>query len=269
MLSKNHACTIQKELPAWLNINAKSIFQTQSFCNNTFDSRLKYMNVGVIIPALNEGKNIRDVLYKLDSLGFNNVLVIDGKSNDDTIEVASKHGATVVLQHGKGKGDAIRQVLNNNFFNVDALVLMDADGSMNPEEIPSFIEALKSGADVVKGSRFLKGGYTYDMTPMRRFGNKILTEIVNFLWPGARFTDSCYGFVVLNKRAIQCVAPTLKAQGFEVEIETLTRALEMGLTVKEVPSIEYKRKNGTSNLNAFKDGLKIFKTIIQQFFNEP
>jgi glycosyltransferase involved in cell wall biosynthesis len=219
--------------------------------------------VGVVIPALNEEKNIEDVICRLKDLGFYNLLVIDGQSKDNTIEVAQKNGAKVIVQEGRGKGRAIRQVLNNDYFDVDALVLMDADGSMRPEEIPAFIAALNSGADVVKGSRFLKGGYTYDMSAVRRFGNMVMISVVNLVW-SAKYTDLCYGFVVLNKLAVKKLAPLLESESFEIETELFIKALQAGLVVKEVPSTEFTRKNGASNLNAFRDGLKIFRRIARE-----
>ena len=165
----------------------------------------------------------------------------------------------------QGKGDAIRQVLNNRYIDVDAIVMMDADGSMDPAEIPSFIEALNSGADIVKGSRFLKGGRTYDMDGFRRCGNSMLMFAINFLW-SANYTDLCYGYAAFSKRAIEKLAPLLESDGFEIETEIFIKALDLGLVVKEVPSIEYARKNGNSNLHAFRDGLKIFMTILREFF---
>ena len=103
-------------------------------------------------------KNIGDVLSQLNYLGFGNVLVIDGSSKDGTLQVAVENGAKIVLQDGRGKGQAIRQVLSNDYLDSDALVLMDADGSMAAKEVPRFVEALNQGADVAKGSRFISGG---------------------------------------------------------------------------------------------------------------
>lgn len=226
----------------------------------------KPMSVGIVIPAMNEEKNIEEVLCRVHDLGFDNVLVIDGKSKDNTVAIASKRGAKVVMQDGKGKGDAIRQILSMNYFDVDALVLMDADGSMNPEEIPALIGALNSGADIAKGSRFLEGGLTYDMNSIRRFGNSMLMLAVNFLF-SAKYTDLCYGYAVFNKTAVEKLSPILESEGFEIETEIFIKALTLGLTVKEVPSVEYERKFGVSNLHAFKDGLKILKTILREFFS--
>lgn len=227
--------------------------------------RHKKLKIGVVLPALNEAKNIGDVICKLQALGLSNILVIDGKSTDGTREVAAKHGAKVILQNGRGKGSAIRQVIDNNYFDFDALVFMDADGSMDPKEIPYFIRGLASGADVVKGSRFLEGGYTYDMSPLRKMGNMIMVSVVNLLW-ASNYTDLCYGFVVFNKRSIEKLSQALKSHNFEIETEICLKALNLGLDVREVPSTEYPRKNGASNLNAFRDGFKIFRTIFREFF---
>lgn len=216
--------------------------------------------VGVAIPALNEEKNIEHLLKRLNNTGYNNILVIDGKSKDGTLKVASQNGAKIILQDGRGKGQAIRQVLNNRYLDYDALILMDADGSMAPEEIPRFVEALHNGADVVKGSRFLPCGGTDDMTSLRRAGNFLMVSSVNFLF-STDYTDLCYGFIGLNNKAIRILAPELESNNFEIETEILIKAKNLGLNVVEIPSWEYMRKNGKSNLHTFRDGLKIFKTI--------
>jgi glycosyltransferase involved in cell wall biosynthesis len=225
---------------------------------------LSILDVGIVIPTLNEEKNIEDVLLELKNLGYYNILVIDGNSKDETAEIAARNGAKVILQNGKGKGNAIRQSLGNGYFETESVVMLDADGSMNPEEIYGLVEALKSGADIVKGSRFMKTGYSYDMTSLRRIGNRLMVAIVNLLW-SAKYTDLCYGFAVFNRRAVKKLIPLLKSQNFEIETEIFLKALNLGLVVKEVPSTEYKRKNGESNLHSFRDGFKILKTIAEEF----
>jgi glycosyltransferase involved in cell wall biosynthesis len=219
------------------------------------------LNIGIAIPAYNEEKNICDVLSKLNDFGYNNILVIDGLSSDGTLQVAAQNGAKIILQDGRGKGQAIRQVLQNDYLNADVLVLMDADGSMSPDEVPRFIEAIQNGADVAKGSRFLPGGGTYDMTRVRKFGNSVMTSMTNLLH-SSKYTDICYGFVALNNKAIKKLSPTLESNGFDIEAEMFVKAHQLGLKVVEVPSIEYQRKSGESNLHSFRDGLKIFRQII-------
>lgn len=225
------------------------------------------LRVGVVIPTLNEEANIASVLGKLRDLGYHDILIIDGNSKDNTVAVAKSYGARVVSQNGNGKGDAVRQVFNNGYLDVDAVALMDADGSMMPEEIPRFVEALRTGADVVKGSRFRKGGYTYDMSFVRRMGNSIFLILVNLFW-WTRYTDLCYGFGVFRKGAMRSIAPLLKSTNFEIETEIFIKVKKMGFKVVEVPSIEKRREHGKSNLNSFKDGLRILRTIIQGAVNK-
>jgi glycosyltransferase involved in cell wall biosynthesis len=224
------------------------------------------MNVGIAIPAFNEEKNIGEVLYQLNKIGYGNILVIDGLSKDGTLKVAAENGAKIVLQDGRGKGQAIRQVLSNDYLDSDALVLMDADGSMSAEEVPRFVDALSKGADVAKGSRFIHGGNSYDITATRRFGNTLMTSVVNSFF-SSTYTDLCYGFVALNRKAIRALAPILESNNFEIETELFIKAQKLGLKVVEVPSTEYMRKNGQSNLNTFRDGYKILKTIAKAAFS--
>jgi glycosyltransferase involved in cell wall biosynthesis len=219
-------------------------------------------NVGVAIPAFNEEKNIGQVLNRLNNIGYNNILVIDGLSKDGTLKVAQENGAKIVLQDGRGKGQAVRQVLSHHYLDSDVLVLMDADGSMSAEEVPRFVEALQRGADVVKGSRFISGGGSYDMTALRRFGNYLMTSTVNIMC-ASQYTDLCYGFVAFNRKAIKELAPVLETNNFEIETEVFIKAQKLGLKVVEVPSIEYRRKSGKSNLHTFSDGYKIMKTIFE------
>lgn len=227
---------------------------------------LSVADVGVVVPTLNEEKNIEDVLLSLKNQGYYNILIIDGMSKDKTTNIATRNGVKVVLQNGKGKGSAIRQVFNNGYLDADAVVIMDADGSMHPKEIHSLVEALNSGADIVKGSRFMSGGYSYDMSSLRRIGNMLMVAVVNLLW-SAKYTDLCYGFAAFSKRAIKKLVPHLKSQNFEIETEIFLKALDLGLVVKEVPSTEFVRKNGQSNLNSFGDGFKILMKIAEEFVN--
>ncbi|MDR0798030.1 MAG: glycosyltransferase family 2 protein [Nitrososphaerota archaeon] len=218
------------------------------------------LSVGIVIPTFNEERNIEYVLSQLNVLGYSNILVIDGSSSDNTVEVARQNGAKIVIQTGHGKGQAIRQVLQNDYLTADILILMDADGSMVPAEIPQFVKAICKGYDVAKGSRFLLGGGTYDMTQLRKFGNSVMLYITNLLH-ASNYTDICYGFAALNKKAVTILSQCLEADGFDIETEMFIKAQKFGLEVVEVPSIEYRRKHGESNLHSFRDGLKIFRKI--------
>lgn len=221
----------------------------------------------VIVPTLNEEKNINGVIQKLRYLGFTNILVIDGNSTDRTVAFAERLGVHVIHQNGKGKGNALRQAFNYYGLNGDPIVVMDADGSMNPEELFSLIETLERGADLVKGSRFVSHGGSEDLTLIRRLGNRILVSLVNILW-STRYTDLCYGFAVFKREAIEKLYPHLRSRNFEIETEIFIKAKKLGLKVVEVPSVEMRRKHGKSNLKAYKDGFHILRTILREYIFE-
>lgn len=144
-------------------------------------------------------------------------------------------------------------------------------GSNDPAEIPRFVAALKEGADFAKGSRFLAGGGSHDISWFRRIGNFWLNQIVNLLY-GTRYTDLCYGYNAFRRECLEVMAldageaeagdkTMLWGDGFEVETLINVRIAKAGLTVTEVPSFETARRFGVSNLNALSDGLRVLRTI--------
>jgi glycosyltransferase involved in cell wall biosynthesis len=213
--------------------------------------------VSVVVPALNEAENLPHVLPRIPDWVYE-VVLVDGRSTDDTIAVAERlwPGVRVVHQTGKGKGDALRAGFAAA--TGDIIVMLDADGSTDPGEIPAYVGALLAGADFVKGSRFLQGGGTADMSAFRRWGNWGLTTTVRMLF-GGKFSDLCYGYNAFWTR----VVPTLDldADGFEIETMMNVRALRAGLRVTEVPSFEAPRVHGVSNLRTFPDGWRVLTTI--------
>jgi hypothetical protein len=219
-------------------------------------------HVTVLIPTRNEADTIGEVIDRLPHHLTDppQVLVVDA-SDDATPWVAMMDGARVIRQYGRGKGNAVRQILPAIESNI--VLLMDGDGSMRPEEIPTFIQAIDSGADIVKGSRFMRHGGSLDMTLPRRIGNLFFVLLVNLLW-STKYTDICYGFVAFKKDALKRLAPHLRSDDFEIETEICIKARKLGLSVCEVPSVELSRKSGSSNLSTICDGIRILKTIIQE-----
>jgi len=217
----------------------------------------------VVIPTLNEEGSIAGVIQVLNQMGYDNILVVDALSNDSTVEIAKELGANIVFQNGRGKGAALRQAFKHVSLNGDVVVMLDADGSMNPKEIPMLIDALDSGADLAKASRFLGYGCSEDMNLIRRIGNLFFLSLVNRFW-SANYTDLCYGFGAFRKDAIDRLRPHLKSKNFEIETEVFIKAKKLGLKVVEVPSIECRRRHGKSHLNVFRDGFRILKAIIDE-----
>jgi hypothetical protein len=139
--------------------------------------------------------------------------------------------------------------------------MIDADGSMDPVEIDYFVEKLRGGYDLVKGSRFLPGAGTADMTLVRDLGHRVLLGFSNFLY-GTSWTDLCYGFAAFRRDAFTDLA--LTADGFEIEAQLFLRAERTGLRIAEAPSFEAPRRTGTSNLNTFRDGWRVLGTILAE-----
>jgi glycosyltransferase involved in cell wall biosynthesis len=248
--------------------------QADALFTGTEPSGFAAPRISVVIPTFNEAKNLPHVLGLLPE-GLHEVIVVDGRSLDGTVEVARalRPSVRVVLQTRRGKGNA----LACGFAAVtgDIVVMLDADGSADPREIPRFVAALVAGADFAKGSRFLDGGGSLDITPTRRWGNRCLNRAVNALY-GTRFTDLCYGYNalwvhcldVLELDAGECArAVKLWGDGFEIETIINTRVAKAGLDIAEVPSFEAKRLYGESNLNTWRDGARVLRALLVERIN--
>jgi glycosyltransferase involved in cell wall biosynthesis len=227
--------------------------------------------VSVVIPAKNEAQNLPHVFAGLPQ-GLHEVILVDGDSKDDTVSVARslRPDLIVIGQTRKGKGNAL--ACGFAAATGDFIVMLDADGSTDPAEIPRFVSALKEGADFAKGSRFMPGAGSSDISRVRQMGNYWLNKIVNVLY-GTRYTDLCYGYNAFRRECLAVIdldageyegvdqGTMLWGDGFEVETLINVRIAKAGLHVFEVPSFERTRRFGTSNLNAFSDGVRVLRTI--------
>ncbi len=216
--------------------------------------------VSVIVPTLNEVDNLPHVLPQIPEWVYE-VVLVDGGSTDGTVELAKelRDDIVVIEELSPGKGMALRRGLQAA--SGDYLVTIDADGSMDPGEIPRFVAALVGGADFAKGSRFCHGGGTSDMEWYRRLGNAVLTRIVRLAF-GGRYSDLCYGYNAFRSDAVDRLA--LDADGFEIETLMNIRALRADLEITEVPSYEAARLFGSSNLNTVTDGWRVLATIVRE-----
>ena len=216
--------------------------------------------ITVVIPTLNEAENLPHVLPKIPSY-VTEVIIVDGNSTDETIAVARTllPSVRIVVEGRKGKGAALRSGFEAAVGQI--IVMLDADGSTDPSEIPSYVGALLAGADFVKGSRFLQGGGTADMPLHRKLGNLAFVYMVRILF-GGRFSDLCYGYSAFWKEVAQHLQ--LDGDGFEVETQMNVRALHIGLKIAEVPSFEAPRVFGIGRLQTIPDGWRVLKTIVRE-----
>jgi glycosyltransferase involved in cell wall biosynthesis len=218
------------------------------------------VSISLVIPALNEAANLPHVLTRIPAM-VDEVLLVDGHSVDDTVSVAQAilPGIRILLQPGAGKGTAL--ACGCAAATGDIIVMLDADGSTDPAEIPRFVSALLDGSDFVKGSRYVAGGSSSDITRLRADGNRLLNVAVNVLFR-TRYTDLCYGYNAFWRSCLPHLRLTVS--GFEVETLMHIRVARAGLRVTEVPSVESARMFGESKLNAARDGLRVLSVIVRE-----
>lgn len=217
--------------------------------------------ISIIIPTLNEEKNLSWVLEELPDY-VDEIIVVDGYSKDRTVEIANDHGAKVIFDK-IGKGSALRKGMKKA--TGDIVIIMDADCSHVPTEIPLLVAGIESGFDVCMGSRFIQGGGSDDITFLRKLGNKFFVFLVNLIW-GMNYSDLCYGYRSFRRDCIENLK--LESDGFGIETEISIKAAKNKLRVLEVPSYEKARASGEGKLRTFHDGFEILKRILVEVFGE-
>jgi hypothetical protein len=231
-------------------------------------------SVSVVVPTLNEEKNIGWVLRRLPA-DLHEVIVVDGRSVDDTVAAARavRPNVRIIEQTARGKGAALAKGLAA--VTGDIAVMIDADGSMDPAEIPGLLGALLSGADVVKGSRAAAGGGSTDLSPVRRLGNWGLTFLTNRVYR-QNWRELCYGYAafwtdVLPALGVADIGAssgiptgTRYGHGFEIEALLFCRSARAGMRVAEVFSFEHDRRNGASNLSTWHDGWRVLTAVAKE-----
>jgi glycosyltransferase involved in cell wall biosynthesis len=237
------------------------------------DSGLPWPRVSVVVPVLNEARNLPRVFAQMPP-DVNEVILVDGDSVDGTVTVARqlRPDVRIVMQTGRGKENALACGLA--VATGDILAMFNGDGSADPGEIPRFVKALLDGADFAQGTRFAKGGGSNEITRFRRLGNRVLSGLVSVLG-GMRCSDLCYGYNVVWRRHVPVLgldaAPSPApgggvswGDGFEVETLIHMRVAQARLVVAEVPSFEHPRVHRVSNLNALGDGMRVLQTILTE-----
>jgi glycosyltransferase involved in cell wall biosynthesis len=215
--------------------------------------------VSLVIPAKNEAMNLASVLGRIPDV-VDEVVLVDAHSTDGTVELARKLRPDIVVVYDDepGKGAALRAGFRSA--TSDYVVIIDADGSMDPREVLRYVALLASGYELVKGSRFMAGGGSTDITFIRTLGNFGFVILCNLMFR-QRFTDLCYGYLAFNRRRMEALG--LDSVGFEIEAEIIAKSVMNGLRITEVPTYETPRLNGVSNLHAIRDGLRILRKLLK------
>ena len=217
--------------------------------------------VCVLLPAYDEAETVGDVVTDFRDRGFENVLVIDGGSTDDTREVAAAAGARVVVQSGSGKGQAIREAVRE-YVDAEYVLLADADSTYRAADADAMLEPLFAGeAEHVIGDRFADM-HDEAMTRFNRIGNRVFNGLFSRIH-GEEFVDILSGYRAFTRRSFERL--TLTADGFGIETEMSVECARHGIRTAVVPITYLPRPNGSNtNLHPVKDGGIILMAIYRQ-----
>jgi len=227
--------------------------------------RYDIKKLSVVIPAKDEEGNLGLVLDELKEASENirmpfEVIVVDDNSQDSTEQIALEKGAVVVKNSGRpGKGNALRLGFSKS--TGDVIVMLDADYSHRPKDIPLFIEAIEKGAGLVIGSRIWGGSDEY--TKIRATGNFMLTAIFGLIFD-EYLSDVLNGFKAFRRGIFDNFS--YSASAFEIEIELVANTLRSGCKILEVPSHERSRKEGRMKSNAIIHGTRFLWKILTEGF---
>ncbi|NQU79397.1 glycosyltransferase family 2 protein [Candidatus Woesearchaeota archaeon] len=209
-------------------------------------------DVFVVIPAYNEARWIGDVLHHAKKY-CKNIIVVDDGSRDNTTKIAAEKGVMVIRnKSNKGKGMAARRGCDEAIRRgAQSIVLMDADGQHQPEDIPRLLKTLK-GKDIVFCSRSLDK----NMPPILRFGNASINRIVSVLC-GIKLRDTQSGYKAFTDNAYRKIR--WKSKGYSLETEIINRAGRNRLNYREIKikTIYNDPKKGTSVSDGFKIVLQL------------
>lgn len=222
------------------------------------------MKISLLIAALDEAENMPHLLPRIPKTPeIAEVILIDGRSTDDTIAVAKAlmPDIQVICQDRRGRGDAIR--CGAKAASGDYLINLDADSSDRPEEIPLLIEKAREGYDVVKGSRYMKGGGTQDEAWDRFIMVRLTQFVTNTLWR-THYTDTVYGLWLIRRDRF--LEMNLQARWNCLEHEMMGEATRRGLKVAEIPAFEDKRLHGRVKFSYLRDGSRIGWTVFSEAF---
>lgn len=211
--------------------------------------------VCILIPTLNEEPTIGSLISHFKRLGYEDILIIDGNSSDRTQEIATESGAMVVIQKGKGKGNAFIQALDH--ITKPYLIMMDGDGTYNPDEADSLLTYLVEGYDQSLGNRLIKENHS-SFNRLNLLGNRIL----NWMFKVAHgrylydILTGYRGFTLASLRRMR-----LHEEGFGIETEISSEAVRNDDKVAIIPVSYGVRKGTLTKLDPIHDGLKIGRTI--------
>ncbi len=246
-------------------IIARPIF----FSKESFETRY---STTVVIPARNESGNIENAILRLPKFGKHvEIIFVEGNSTDNTWETIQHvqekykhtHDIKITKQEGKGKGDAVRK--GYSIASGDILLILDADLTVPPEDIPKFYNAIASGkADFINGSRLVYPMEKNAMRFLNTLGNKFFSMMFSWLLEQP-IKDSLCGTKVMFNEDYQRLIKNRKFFGdFDPfgDFDLLFGAYKLNLKIMDLPIRYHERTYGDTNISRFKHGLLLLRMCV-------
>jgi glycosyltransferase involved in cell wall biosynthesis len=215
----------------------------------------------LLIFSRNEIDGLKWILPKIPSNVVEEVIAVDGLSTDGSVEFLQSKGVRVITQSKMGRGNAAIEGVNQTLGEI--IVFLSSDGNENPADIPRLIEVI-SDADIAVASRFLKGGKSDDSDDpfrIRKFGNRLVTLLVNLIW-NVRVTDSTNGLRAVRRSAWNRL--DIDSPYHETEFQMTIRAAKLGMRISEIPTIEGERVGGVRYASTRKMAWTFLKCIVRE-----
>jgi len=248
-------------------MSVQKVFIVHSSKGNIMREPTANKRICVVIPTLNEEKTINTVVRGFSELADHfplSILVVDGHSSDNTLKFARKAGASVIVQSKRGKGAAMIEAISKT--KNDVYVFIDGDGTYLPSELEQIVSSvLNDKADMVIGSRFKGKTEKGSIAPINILGNKFFNLITGLVF-NVHTSDIFSGYRAVKKEVLEKI--NLRSCHFEVEAEMTVKTIAKGFKVSEVPITYLRRRENSTKLRPFKDGLCIFKTFLIEILRE-
>ena len=222
------------------------------------------MKISLVFLTLNEITGLRSIFDKIPLDAADEVLAIDGGSDDGTLEFFNKNGVTVYIQDQKGRGEAFRLAFRKA--TGDALIFFSPDGNEDPIDIHKFRPLLEQKNDLVIATRMLKSAHNEEdeqFLKLRKWANNAFTLIANLCWnKGPYVTDTINGFRAITRKAWDKLA--LDGPGYTIEYQSSIRAFKRRLKIAEFPTYESKRIDQAEGSPSINTGISFVKLFLSE-----
>lgn len=224
-------------------------------------------SISVVIPTLNQERNLPWILRRMPSY-VDQVVIVDDRSKDSTVEVARALRPDVVVVDEASGSTSAALIAGFTAATGEIIVTLDAEGSMDPQEILYFIPPLRANYDLVKGSRRLTGGGSEDITKMASVGVRMLTRLANVLLH-SNYSDLTYGYIAFRRECLEVLG--LEPEAPDLQVQIMARAAKAGLRIAEVPSIELDKISTVSGRQLIRRGWSALRSLLHEslFWQSP